>query len=107
MKAEKALLESEERFRRFSDITTEGILINDRGTILDVNDAFVRIFGYSMEELIGSNGFELIAPESLEKVKDIVLTKKEGVYEARRQVGCLSKLAQKAAPGELLRLPLG
>ena len=28
-------------------------------------------------------------------------------YDAIRQVGCLSKLAQKAAPGGLPRLPLG
>ena len=30
-----------------------------------------------------------------------------GFYRAVRQVGGLSKLSQKAAPGELMRLPLG
>ncbi|WP_367849854.1 EAL domain-containing protein [Rhodoferax sp. WC2427] len=36
--------------------TAEGILITDRaGTILEVNDAFTRITGYSREEVIGND----------------------------------------------------
>jgi len=41
---------------RLFDQTQEGILITDpNGIIIDVNDAFVRITGYSREEAIGSD----------------------------------------------------
>ena len=50
---------AEERLRltsRVFESTLEGIAITDRqGTILEVNDAFGRMTGYSRQELIGKN----------------------------------------------------
>ncbi len=50
---------TEERLRLAASVFThasEGILITDpNGTILEVNDAFARITGYSREEVIGQN----------------------------------------------------
>jgi diguanylate cyclase (GGDEF)-like protein/PAS domain S-box-containing protein len=50
---------SEERLRLAGTVFTgarEGITITDpRGTILDVNDAFTRITGYTREEVLGQN----------------------------------------------------
>ncbi|MGA0607008.1 PAS domain S-box protein [Phenylobacterium sp. VNQ135] len=52
--AERALRQSEERFRRFSEATREGVVIHDTDTILDCNDAFARLLGYSdPAEVIG------------------------------------------------------
>lgn len=51
-RAEEKLREAAAVFRS----TGEGVTITDKeGTILDVNDAFIRITGYSREEAIGSN----------------------------------------------------
>jgi len=42
--------------RTLIDHCSEGMLVSDlRGTILDVNEPFTRITGYSREELIGNN----------------------------------------------------
>ena len=65
-----ALLESEERFKRLSDITFEGILIHDRGITFDLNLSLSRMFGYDKNELMGKNIIELlIAEESRKLVK--------------------------------------
>jgi diguanylate cyclase (GGDEF)-like protein/PAS domain S-box-containing protein len=54
-----ALKVGEEKLRLAASVFThafEGILITDaNGTILDVNDAFTRITGYSREEALGRN----------------------------------------------------
>ena len=51
--------QSEERLRLAASVFTgarEGILITDlKGTILDVNEAFKRITGYTREEVLGKN----------------------------------------------------
>ncbi len=66
--AEDALRKSEERFRQLADSTFEGILIHDKGVILDVNQALTRLTGYDYEEAIGKDVFTFIAPESKEVV---------------------------------------
>ena len=63
--AEQALKDSEERFRRFSDVTSEGLVFHEQGKIVDANEALVKIFGYSnASELIGKNLLDFIAPEA-------------------------------------------
>ncbi len=54
-KAEKALKESELRLKRFSKITTEGIIFHKNGIIFDANHAILRMLGYSLQDLIGQN----------------------------------------------------
>ncbi len=69
---EKALRESEERFRRLSEAAFEGIMIHDRGIILDANQAFADLFNYrSPDDLIGKNGLaELpLTPESQQRLR--------------------------------------
>ena len=60
---EQALAESEERFRRLSEITFEAVLILDNGLIVDHNLALVQISGYRPDELIGMPTLSLLAPE--------------------------------------------
>jgi PAS domain S-box-containing protein len=80
--AEEALRESEERFRRLSDATFEGIVINDKGEILDINQTFATMFGYEMSELIGMNAVELMTPEFRDLTLKNILTGFEQLYES-------------------------
>lgn len=63
-RAEAALRESEERFRAFSEASTEGIILHADGKILDFNQAVVEHFGYSADELRRMTVLDLTAPES-------------------------------------------
>ena len=53
---EKILIESEKRFRVMFELSPAGIvLMDDKGTIIEVNTAFCENLGYSKKELIGNN----------------------------------------------------
>ena len=49
------LKESQERYRFFSDVTFEGIILHNKGIIVDVNASFTRIMGYTRKDAIGEN----------------------------------------------------
>ncbi|MEW5910922.1 MAG: PAS domain S-box protein, partial [Thermodesulfobacteriota bacterium] len=61
---QKALLESEERFRCLADATFEGVFFYDHGTIIDANGAFAALFGYMPGEIVGLPVTELVADSS-------------------------------------------
>lgn len=82
MRADKELLESEERLRRLVDATFEGIVIAIKGKIQDVNQTFADMFGYSHAELIGISAMELTAPESHDTVLTNITMGYEKSYEA-------------------------
>ena len=50
---EKALRESEERYKRFSEVTIDGIVFHNQEGIFDINETFTQIFGYGDTELQG------------------------------------------------------
>ncbi len=87
--AETAVRESEERFRSLSNASLEGIMIHDQGIILDVNMAFVRLFGYDQpDELVGKNGMGLIlTPESRARISQRLQRQDTGPLE----VTCVRK----------------
>jgi PAS domain S-box-containing protein len=60
-RAEQALLESEQRFSRafHNNPAAQAITVAESGRILDVNQAFCRLFGYAREELVGQTTVEL------------------------------------------------
>jgi PAS domain S-box-containing protein len=95
-KIELELRDSEERYQKLSQSTFEGIIIHDKGKILEVNENFAKMHGYEYSELIGMNGFDLIAPQSRDTVKKYVSTKTETPYEAT----CIRKDGTEF-PGEL------
>lgn len=68
-RAERAGQESEERYRRLAEATTEGIAIQQGDRIEDVNSALCEISGYTHEELVGSDGYTLIAPEDRDALR--------------------------------------
>lgn len=81
-KSEQALHESDERFRRLAEATFDGIAIHEKGTILEVNPAFYRLFGYNSEELLGKSILRLTAPESRDAVVHNIQSGYERPYEA-------------------------
>ena len=50
-RAERALLESEARFRRLAESGMIGVFFADQGAVTDANDAFLELVGRSREEL--------------------------------------------------------
>lgn len=80
-RAEKAILESEERWRRLSDAAFEGIAITERGRTIDVNRRLAEMYGYAVEEMVGRDALDFIAPESRELVRERMLAGLEGSYE--------------------------
>jgi PAS domain S-box-containing protein len=66
--AEKALSESEQRFRAIINQSTAGILRSDvEGRAVFVNQAFCDLLGYSESELIGEKIWQLTHPEDQEE----------------------------------------
>ena len=65
-----------------SDASYGGIVIHDKGLILECNRGLSEITGFSRDELIGMNGLNLIAPEAL----DTVLANIKSGYEERYEV---------------------
>ena len=62
--------ESEEKFRCLCEATEEGIVIHEKGRILEANKKFADMFGYELSELIGNDaGQMLISPETLPLVQ--------------------------------------
>lgn len=62
------LSSSEESFKALAEASFGGIIIHDKGYILECNKELSTITGFTYEEHIGMNGLELIAPESLDTV---------------------------------------
>jgi PAS domain S-box-containing protein len=80
----EALRESEERFRRLSDATMEGVAIHDDGVILEVNRAYSEMFGYEPEELIGVHLLDLVVPEDRETLRRAIERGDEAPYETTK-----------------------
>lgn len=79
--AEERLRESEDRFRSLSEASLEAILVHDGGRVVDVNQALCDMSGYAWHEIIGRDGFELIAPEYREQVYRNLLAEHDKPYE--------------------------
>jgi len=79
---ELELAESLERFKALHNASFGGIIIHDKGIILECNQGLSEITGYSLDELIGMNGLLLIAPNSRDYVLGNILAGYEKPYEA-------------------------
>lgn len=80
-KAEKAYLDSEQRYKQLSEAAFEGIVIHANEIIIDVNERLSKICGYSISELIGKNIKTIIAPEVLKSTLNKINHAKEDAYE--------------------------
>lgn len=59
-KTEIALLESRERYRRFSEVTLDGIVFHNEDGVVDISRSFSKMFGYSLESIKGKGLIEAI-----------------------------------------------
>ena len=81
-KAEKALRRSEEKFSTIFRSSPDWIAISalEDGRLIDVNDAFLRITGYSRNEVIGKTSAELglwVDPEERGRFVELLREKRE------------------------------
>ena len=86
-RAEEALKESEERFRRLADSTFEGIIIHDKGEIFDMNQSILEMTGYERDDVIGKNMMAFIAPE----FREIALLRSQAEYNDPYEAALLRK----------------
>lgn len=93
-RAERAMQESEERFRTLADAALEGLVVmNMEGQILETNQAYLEIFGFEPEEVMGQsakiNALPGTDPESRDTVLQNVVSHYEEPYEivGRRKDG--------------------
>ena len=68
--AAEALRLSEEKYRTLIDNIQDGVFIIQDAEMKFANEAFARMVGYTVEEIIGMDFRELIAPEDSEMVAD-------------------------------------
>ncbi|HLG22923.1 MAG TPA: PAS domain S-box protein, partial [Candidatus Manganitrophaceae bacterium] len=67
-RSEERLKNSEKRFRALIENSSDAILLaGPNGTILYCGPSTGRIVGYSIDELLGRNGFEFMHPDDVER----------------------------------------
>lgn len=64
------------------DASFEGIIVHDRGVILNVNESAARLFGYPREAMIGTHVADHTAPETKSTVLASIEAGVETPYEA-------------------------
>ena len=79
--AEKALQESEERFSVLSEAAFEGIVISDKGRVVDTNKQLATMLGYERPEMLDLPVETFVAPESLDLVMQHIHSGSEQPYE--------------------------
>jgi PAS domain S-box-containing protein len=79
LRAEKAVRDSEERYRLIHETAPIAIGIISKGAVRYVNPAWLRMFGYERaEEVVGSSIFEYLAPESRPVIEDRMRRRQSG-----------------------------
>ncbi len=81
VRLEEELRESEQRFRLLSDAAFEGIAVHENGRVVEVNEAYARLFGYEIEEAVGMQIGDFAAPESRQHVLSMISRGTSEPYE--------------------------
>jgi two-component system cell cycle sensor histidine kinase/response regulator CckA len=104
-RAEEVCRESEEKCRTLINASHDMIFKVDlEGAFLFANEAFEDILGYSFEEIVKINGFDLVHPEDLRTVKERFAPLIEGKradnmeYRYRTKSGSYINIITNAAP---------
>jgi len=85
--SDEALCEDLERYRALCEIVSEAVALHEEGKILDVNNAFCRMFGYELDEVIGLSIYEFSPPELREDYRQLA----EATVEDPNQILGLKK----------------
>jgi two-component system, cell cycle sensor histidine kinase and response regulator CckA len=80
-RGQEALRESEARFRTLSDSTFEGIVVHERGRILQANRAFAEMVDLPVAELVGRAIESLVAPDEKESIVERLRNPTDEKYE--------------------------
>lgn len=73
--------ESEERFRLLAESAFEAIVISVGGVVYDANQQFCRMFGVSLDDVIGRRAADFVKTEAREAVMERVAKHREDIYE--------------------------
>ncbi|MDB5102035.1 MAG: hypothetical protein JWM80_6456 [Cyanobacteria bacterium RYN_339] len=73
--------EGEQAMLSLADAAFEGLCIHENGQIVQVNQAFVDMFGYPREAYIGMDALAITAPESRPIVADRVMRSDDEPYD--------------------------
>jgi PAS domain S-box-containing protein len=79
--SDKAMRESEQRFKTLSEATFEGISLTENGIIVDLNDQHAKMHGYKRSEMIGKHVLSLAAPESRDLLAESIRNGQKGPIE--------------------------
>jgi diguanylate cyclase (GGDEF)-like protein/PAS domain S-box-containing protein len=91
-RAEEALLESETQYRNVFENANDLIYVHDiEGNYISINNATVRLFGYTREEALKMNFSQIAAPEHLEFVRLKLSEKIAGEQQSAYEVDCITK----------------
>lgn len=82
-KAEDALKESQARYKILTDLTIEGIIIHDKGVVIDINPSAHKLTGYSLDFIKGKNVLEFIHPDLRNLAMENMSNKISGPYELK------------------------
>jgi PAS domain S-box-containing protein len=80
--AQRALHESEERYRQIVEATTDGILkIDHAASIVFVNGRFAQMLGYEPREMVGVSVFEFIGAAAKALTTDALQDRRRGMRD--------------------------
>ncbi|MHA2369709.1 MAG: PAS domain S-box protein [Candidatus Hodarchaeales archaeon] len=97
-KAEKGLLEREQRYRALFERTNDAVFILDLDlTHLDVNQHAADLLGYTNEELIGLSAMDMVAPQERPKAIEVA-----AALEARKAVPIYERTFRKKDGSEIV-----
>ncbi len=99
-RAEEALRESEERYRLLLDRGFDGIFVHENFRIVQLNDRFAEMTGYTRAELLGLTSIDLFTADSQERIRQYIRSGAGGYFdlELRHRDGRILQLESFGAP---------
>ncbi|HHE54591.1 MAG TPA: PAS domain S-box protein, partial [Caldithrix abyssi] len=91
-KVDNALRESEKKYKfLFEKSTVLNCVMDMKGIITEINSAFLEIFGYSKNEIVGRNVMDFVVAEQREKAATQLAKNIKGEYTSEIDVDILAK----------------